>query len=103
MLEHITMYIKEIPRIAKRTMQTVKNTTRKAGHYKLLQNIKDSYKKATLAITIVTSMTDRTNHMKQPHTLGRKMQILPGMRKLNNEYDRSYQSHTARTCNNNSN
>ena len=56
---------------------------RKASHNKLLQNIKDSYKTATLVINIAISMTDCTNCMKQPHKPNRNAEILPGTRKLN--------------------
>ena len=41
-LEHITTYVKEIPRLAKKTAQAVKRMTAKASLNKLLQNIKDS-------------------------------------------------------------
>ena len=41
-LEHIAMYVKEIPRIAKRTVQVVESMTMKANRNKFLQNIKDS-------------------------------------------------------------
>ena len=102
-LEHIAVYVKEILRIAKKTAQAVKSMTMKAGCNKLLQNIKDSYKTAALAITIATSTTDRTNRMKQPQTPNRNAQISPGTRKLNDEYDGSYQSHTSRTYHNNGN
>ena len=84
-------------------MQVVKSMTIKASHNKLVQNIKDSYKTAALAITIVTSVTDRTSCMKQPHTTNRNAQNSPATEKLNDEYDGSYQSHTSRTHNNNGN
>ena len=77
--------------------------TMKASRNKFLQNIKDSYKTAALAITIVTSTTDCTNRVKQPQTTNRNAQNSPGTRKLNDEYDGSYQSHTSRTYNNNGN
>ena len=102
-LEHVAVYVKEVPNIAKKTVQAVKSTTMKAVHNKLLQNIKDSYKRAALAITIVTSTKDCTNHTKQPHVTNRKAQIPPITRKLNDKYDGSYQSHTSRTYNNNGN
>ena len=60
-LEHITTHVKEIPKLAKRTVQVVKNMTTKVSRNKLLQNIKDSYKTATLAIKIVTNAMDHTN------------------------------------------
>ena len=102
-LEHVAAYVKEIPGIAKKTVQAVKSMTMKVSCNKLIQNINDSYKTAALAVTILTSMTDGTNRMKKPHTTNRDTQIPPVMRKLNDEYDRSYQSHTSRTYNNNGN
>ena len=102
-LEHIAAYIREIPKIAKKTAQAVKSTTTKASHNKLLQNIKDSYKTAALEITIATSMMNRTSCSKQPNTTNRTAQNPPSTQKLNDEYDRLYQSHTSRTCSNNDN
>ena len=96
-LEHIARYVKEIPRIAKKTVQGVKSTIMKASCNKFIQNIKENYKRAVLVIAIVTSTTDHTNCMKQPQTTNRNAQNSPGMRKLNDEYDELYQLHTSRT------
>ena len=85
---------------AEKTVQVVKSMMTKAGRNKLLQNIKDSYKTATVAVAIVTNMKDRTNLNKRTHKNNRNMQNYPGTRKLNDEYDDSYQSHTSRTQNN---
>ena len=93
-LEYMTTYTKEI---TKKTVQTVKSTITKASRNELLQNIKDSYKTAMLAVAIVTNMTDRTNLNKRAHTSNGNMQKHPGMRKLNDDYDGTYQSHTSRT------
>ena len=71
----MTTYAKEI---AKRTVQTVKSMITKASCNELLQNIKDSYKTATLAIAIATNMMDRTNLNKQTHTSNGNMQKHPG-------------------------
>ena len=57
-LEYMTTYAKEI---AKKTVQVVKSMITKASHNELLQNIKDAYKTAMLAVTIVTNTTDHTN------------------------------------------
>ena len=57
-LEYMTTYTKEI---TKKTVQTVKSMITKASHNELLQNIKDFYKTATLAVAIATNMTDCTN------------------------------------------
>ena len=102
-LELITAYMKKIWKFAKRTVQAVKSTIRKASRNELLLNIKDSYKTTTLAITIATNMKSRTNHNGQVHTTNRNTQNHPGTRKLNDEYHESYQSHTSRTHNNSGN
>ena len=62
-LEHIKAYIQEIPEITRKTAQALKSTTTKISHSKLIQNIKESYRTAVLAITIATRMTDRTSHI----------------------------------------
>ena len=77
--------------------------TTEANHSRLLQNIKDSYKTATLVITIATNTTDSTNCSKQLHITNRNTHNSPGMQKLNDGYDGPYQSHTYRTHNNNGN
>ena len=102
-LEHITTHVKEIPKFAKRTAQAVRNMTTKVSRNKLLQNIKDSYKTATLAITIVTNATDRTNPSKKPPTTNRNTQIALDMQRLNDEYGRSYQPHNPNTPHNSDN
>ena len=61
-LEQIAVYVREIPKIVKRTVQAVKSTTMKAGRNKLMQNIKDSYRTAALAVNIMTSTMNRTSH-----------------------------------------
>ena len=102
-LEQITTHVKEIPKLAKRTVQAVKSMTTKVSRNKLLQNIKDSYKTATLAITIVTNVTDRMNCSKKPPTTNRNTQISLDTQKLNNEYGRSYQPHNPYTPHNSDN
>ena len=102
-LEHITAYVKKIPKFAKKTAQAVKSMITKASRNELLQNIKDSYKTTMLVITIVTNTKDHTNRSRQVHTTNRNMQNYPGMRKLNDEYNKSYQLHTSRTHNNSGN
>ena len=89
----MTTYTKEI---AKKTVHTVKNTITKASCNILLQNIKDSYKTTMLVVAIATNMMDRTNLNKGAHTSNGNMQKHPGTRKLNDEYDGLYQSHTPR-------
>ena len=64
-LEQIVVYIREVPKIIKKTAQVVKSTTTKASHNKLMQNIKDSYKTAALAVNIVTSTTNHADRTDQ--------------------------------------
>ena len=96
-LEHITTHVKEIPKLVKRTAQVVKTMTTKVSRNKLLQNIKDSYKTATLVITIVTNVTDRMNCSKRLPTTNRNTLISLDMRKFNDEYGMSYQPHNPST------
>ena len=102
-LEHITAHAMKIPTAARKTAHTITSTITKVSHNKFLQNIKDSYKTALLAITIATNMKDRTNHRGKPNKNNRNMQNFPGTQKLNDEYDDLYQSHISRTHNSSSN
>ena len=94
MLKQIIPQIKEI---AKRAVQAMENMIKEAIHNKLFQNIKDFHRTTMLAITIVTNTTNRTNHSGQAQINNRNIQNSPGMRKLNNDFDESYQSLTSRT------
>ena len=98
-LEHTIAYIKEIPEVARKAAQMVKSTTTKVSCNKLFKNIKKSYKTVVLAVTIVTNTMKCTSRMNQHWTANRNTQNTPGMRKLNDEYDGSYQSHPSRTHN----
>ena len=89
--------ITQIKEIAKRAVQVMENTIKEASHNKLLQNIKDFHRTTMLAITIATNTTNRTNHRGQAQINNRNIQNSPGMRKLNDEYDESYQSLISRT------
>ena len=102
-LEHITACAMKIPKLAEKIAQAVKSTITKASRNGLFQNIKDSYKTAALAITIVTNTKDRTSCSRQTHKNCRNRQNYPGTRKLNDDYNDSHQSHTSRTHNNSSN
>ena len=86
----------QIKRIAKKTMQVIENATRRASH-KIIKNIKDFHRTLTSAITLATNTTDRTNHKEQVQINNKTTGYSPGMRKLNDEYDESYQSLTSRT------
>ena len=77
-LEHIALYVKEIPRITNKTVQVVKSVTMKASRNKFLQNIKENYKTAALVITVATNTMDRTNCVKHPQTTNRNAQNSPG-------------------------
>ena len=98
-LEHIIAYVQQIPETMRKATQVIKSTTTKISHNKLFQNIKKSYKTAVLVITIATNTMGRISRMNQHQTSNRNTEKTPGTRKLNNEYDGSYQSHTSRTHN----
>ena len=99
----VTQITTQIKRIAKKTMEVIENATRRASRNKIIKNIKDFHRTLTLAITLVTNTTNRTNHKEQVQINNKTARYSPGMRKLNDEYDKSYQSLTSRTynyCNN---
>ena len=93
-VKQMTTQIKEI---AKRAVQATENTIKEASHNKILRNIKDFHRTTMLAITIATNMTNCTNHSGQAQINNRNTQNSPGTQKLNDEYDKSYQSLTSRT------
>ena len=76
-LEQLAVYVREVPKIIKKTAQVVKSTTMKASHNKLMQNIKDSYKTAALAVNIATSMTNHTDCTKQHQKSNRNTSMYP--------------------------
>ena len=86
--------ITQIKEIAKRAVQAMENTIKEASHNKLFQNIKDFHRTTMLVITIVTNTTNRSG---QAQINNRNIQNSPGMQKLNDDYDESYQSLTSRT------
>ena len=67
-LEHIRIYIQEIPIVARKTTQALKSTATKTNRSRFMKNIRKSYRTAMLAITIVTSMTNRTSCISQQQT-----------------------------------
>ena len=89
--------ITQIKEIAKRAVQTTENTIKEASQNKLFQNVKDFHRTTMLAITIVTNTTNQTNRSRQAQINNTNIQNSPGTRKLNDEYDESYQSLTSRT------
>ena len=96
LLENITAYIQEIPQTMRNAVQAIKNTRRKISNNKLFQKFRKSYKTAVLAVNLVTNMMDCTSCTNFPQTTNRNTQKTPGTRKLNGEYDGSYQSPTSR-------
>ena len=87
----------QIKRIAKKARQVMENATKEANRNRIIKNIKDFHRTLTSAITIATNMTDRTNHKEQAQINNKTTRYSLGTRKLNNEYDKSYQSLTSRT------
>ena len=75
----------------------MENMIKEASRNKILRNIKDFHRTTMLAITIATNMTNRTNHSGQAQIANRNTQNPPGTRKVNNKYNKSYQSLTSRT------
>ena len=71
--------------------------TKEASHNRIIKNIKDFHRTVTSAITIATNTTNRTNHKEQVQINNKAARYSPGMRKLNDEYDKSYQSLTSKT------
>ena len=89
--------ITQIKEIAKRAVQATENTIKEASRNKLFQNIKDFHRTTMLVITIATNMTNRTNRSGLAQINNGNIQNSSGTRKLNDEYDESYQSLTSRT------
>ena len=89
----------QIKKIAKKATKMIENATKEASRNKIIKNIKDFHRTATTAITIATNMTDHTNHKRQVQINNKTTRYSPGMRKLNDEYDKSYQLLTSRTYN----
>ena len=91
--------ITQFRKIAKKATQVIENMTKEASRNRITKNIKDFHRTVTSAITIATNTTDRTNHKKQAQINNKTTRYSPGTRKLNDEYDKSYQSLTSRTYN----
>ena len=96
-LEHIKIYIQEIPAVTRNIVQEAKTAITKINHTRFMENIRESYKTAKLAVTIATSTTNHTSRTTLQQTNNNNKQKHPGMRKLNNQHNRSYQSCTPRT------
>ena len=89
----------QIKKIAKKAMQVIENAAKEASRNKIIKNIKDFHRTTTSVITIATNTTDRTNHKRQVQINNKITRYSPGMQKLNDEYDESYQLLTSRTYN----
>ena len=96
-LEHIKIYIQEIPAVARNIAQVAKTVITKINHTRFMQNIRESYKTAKLVVTIATSTTNRTSCTILQQTNNNNKQKHPGTQKLNNQHDGSYQSRMPRT------
>ena len=99
----VTQITTQIKRIAKKLTQAIENVTKRASHNKIIKNIKDFHRTLTSAITLATNTTDHTNRTEQDRINNKTTRYSPGMQKLNDKYDESYQSLTSRTysyCNN---
>ena len=91
----VTQITTQIKRIAKKTTQVIENATRRASRNKIIKNIKDSHRTLTSAIALATNTTDHTNRKEQVQINNKTARYSPGMQKLNDEYDESYQSLTS--------
>ena len=87
----------EIKKVTKKAAQVIENTTKEARRSSIIKNIKDFHITVTSAITLATNTTNRTNHKEQVQIINKTARYPPGMRKLNDEYDKSYQSLTSKT------
>ena len=93
-LKQATTQIKEI---TQKITQVIENATKRASDYKIIKNIKDFHRTLTAMKTLATNATDCTNHREQAQINNKTTGYFPGTRKLNDEYDESYQLLTSRT------
>ena len=89
--------ITQIKKITQKAVQAIENMTKEISRNSTIRNIKDLHRAITSAITITTNTTDRIKHKKQVQINNKTTGYSPGMQKLNDEYDKSYQSLTSRT------
>ena len=96
-MKHVKAYIQEIPEITRKTTQVLKEMTRKMSRSKPIQNIKEYYRTAKLAITIATRMTDRTSRINQRQTgISKKLQARENS--VTNTIDRTNRIHPGPTA-----
>ena len=91
--------VTQIKKIAKKAVQTIQNSTKVASRNMTIRKIKDFHKTIASAIKTTTNTTDHTSHRKQAQINNEITGYSPGMRKLNDEYNKLYQSLTSRTHN----
>ena len=96
MIAIVTQITTQIKRMAKKTTQVIENATKTAGCNKIMRNFKDFHRTLMSVIELATNTTDHTNCKEQVQTNNKTARYSPGMRKLNDEYDKSYQSLTSR-------
>ena len=77
-LERIRKYIQEIPAVARKTTQALKFTITRINCSRFMQNIRKSYRTTMIAITIATSMTNRTSCISQQQINNINKQNPPG-------------------------
>ena len=95
MIAIVTQIKTQMKRMAKKTTEVIENATKRAGCSKIIRNFQDFYRTLTSMIELVTNMTYRTNHKEQSQINNKTARYSPGTRKLNDEYDESYQSLTS--------
>ena len=86
----ITTQLGKLSRILKGAMQTTIEISRNTG----IQNIRDSYKTARLAISIATNTTSRNNRIKKSPENDRNNHNNTDLQKLIDQQDYSYQPHS---------
>ena len=87
----------KIKKVTKKAAQVIENMTKEARCTRIIKNIKNFHRTVLSAITIATNMTNHTNHKEQVQINNKTARYPPGMRKLNDKYDKSYQSLTSKT------
>ena len=87
----------KIKKVTKKAAQVIENTTKEARHSRIIKNIKDFHRTVMSVITIATNTTNHTKHKEQVQINNKTARYTPGGQKLNDEYDKSYQSLTSKT------
>ena len=61
LLEHIKTYTQEIPAAVRNIAQKASKAMKEINHTRFMQNIRESYKTAKLAVSIAANMTNRAS------------------------------------------